>query len=612
MRRKLKNSLIFFLCWLMAFSSALPLCAFSQEPEGEIWENGLCYLENAEPKASLEELEESESVSRKLNSKTYYTEGTQLNNSVKAHLEKREESFDVYYITRSILRLSNVGNVVYNTYECAWDDSASVNSYDGDYLHWGVTSYGYSSYNYDGYQNGYYFYTIKYICNYYSTADEEAQVDEVVDTFVSSIDTNALTDYEIIKEIHDYICSAATYDDDAANNIGNINNACSAYGALIKGKAVCQGYAVAFYRLCKELGYNCRFVSSDPDPKKGCHAWNIVELDGKYYYVDTTWDDSYLEGDRIGSPYTYFLVNYENLQKYDSKKKEHLLYDVLYDNKYFLENYGDFIDENNYNPNNKNLISQCRISLSGSSFVYTGNEIKPELTITTDGNVEGFPVSYTDNINTGIASLNVLSGDNTRVISHRNFVIVPKKMTALSLGGRETNAIRLNWNSADCGISGYKLEVKKDGKWQEKSLSAAAVTCKISSLSPATQYTFRIRSYKKVGKKNYYGAYCTVYNTATSPKTPAATISTASKSVTLKWKSIACSGYEVRYSQSSSMSNSSTVYLSSAATTKKISGLKKGKRYYVQVRAYKTFKSTSGKQYKCYSSWSAKKSIVCK
>lgn len=54
----------------------------------------------------------------------------------------------------------------------------------------------------------------------------------------------------------------------------------------------------------------------------------------------------------------------------------------------------------------------------------------------------------------------------------------------------------------------------------------------------------------------------------------------------ISYKKVASvSGYEIRYSANKNMKNAKTVI--TASTSKKISGLKKGKTYYVQVRAYK-------------------------
>lgn len=62
----------------------------------------------------------------------------------------------------------------------------------------------------------------------------------------------------------------------------------TAYGALCNGKAVCNGYAVLFYRMCKEAGLSVRIISGTANG--GSHAWNIVKVGDVYYAVDSTWD----------------------------------------------------------------------------------------------------------------------------------------------------------------------------------------------------------------------------------------------------------------------------------------------------------------------------------
>ena len=76
------------------------------------------------------------------------------------------------------------------------------------------------------------------------------------------------------------------------------------------------------------------------------------------------------------------------------------------------------------------------------------------------------------------------------------------------------------------------------------------------------------------------------------------------KAFTVKWKKAhGAKGYQIRYSTKPSMSGAKKTY--TAAKSKKITKLKAGTRYYVQVRAYK--KSGSGK---IYGKWSRKKSVI--
>lgn len=72
-------------------------------------------------------------------------------------------------------------------------------------------------------------------------------------------------------------------------------NAHNAYGALVEGKAVCEGYAEAFQYLLQRAGIQSFIVTgSSLSPGTNSyapHAWNIVRIDNDYYHTDSTWDD---------------------------------------------------------------------------------------------------------------------------------------------------------------------------------------------------------------------------------------------------------------------------------------------------------------------------------
>ena len=89
------------------------------------------------------------------------------------------------------------------------------------------------------------------------------------------------TDLEKVLFLHDYLILHVDYE--KAEPYSRYN----AYDALIGGEAVCNGYALAYTYLLSLAGYESEVVVSDTMT----HAWNLVRLDGKYYYVDTTWDD---------------------------------------------------------------------------------------------------------------------------------------------------------------------------------------------------------------------------------------------------------------------------------------------------------------------------------
>jgi transglutaminase/protease-like cytokinesis protein 3 len=110
--------------------------------------------------------------------------------------------------------------------------------------------------------------------------------------------------FQTVKFFHDYIILNCSYDD-------SLNNYSNAYGALVEGKAVCEGYARAFKYLCDRVGIPCELVIGSTDVD---HMWNVVEIEGKWYHIDLTWDDPRnKDGDYIG--YTYFNLSQEEILK---------------------------------------------------------------------------------------------------------------------------------------------------------------------------------------------------------------------------------------------------------------------------------------------------------
>ncbi|MGN1123702.1 MAG: transglutaminase domain-containing protein, partial [Eubacterium sp.] len=227
----------------------------------------------------------------------------------------------------------------------ATSDEISVSSVDGDYIKWQVGGWS-IKYNYNSSVSQY---TITLYPEYYCNASEEKAVDYEIKEYLATLNFNAMSDYEILKEFHDYILDICDYNDYDMDNDYNY----SSYGVFCRGLAVCQGYALAFYRLCKEAGFDVRFVSSDPNV--GCHAWNLVYIGDAYYYVDCTWDDD------MPDKYSLFLVDYDTLQSYDSNY-EHLLESEYTSDSYFINNYNNYASKDIYDSTSKS-ISNCRITV---------------------------------------------------------------------------------------------------------------------------------------------------------------------------------------------------------------------------------------------------------
>lgn len=104
------------------------------------------------------------------------------------------------------------------------------------------------------------------------------------------------------KAIHDYLIQNCSYNEQVAAAGSRYHDAFTAYGALVDGSAVCQGYAAAFNLMAGKCGLQsmtvCGRAAGVP------HAWNYIKNGSKYRYIDCTWDDTGQE--KIS--YQYFYV----------------------------------------------------------------------------------------------------------------------------------------------------------------------------------------------------------------------------------------------------------------------------------------------------------------
>lgn len=167
--------------------------------------------------------------------------------------------------------------------------------------------------------------TTVYTVTYRTTAAQEAEVAEKVAQILDRLDVYDGSDYEKVLAVYNYLCSHVT--SPALVNATDY----TAYGALVKESAVCQGFSSAFYRLALELGIDNRLLSGKIGDVK--HGWNIVAVEGVYYNVDATKDAGF-------SPeqYRYFLK--ADLQDHTR--------DATYDTEVFHGNYP--MGEKDYDP----------------------------------------------------------------------------------------------------------------------------------------------------------------------------------------------------------------------------------------------------------------------
>lgn len=148
---------------------------------------------------------------------------------------------------------------------------------------------------YQKYGEGYYADTY-----YFTIQDDEAHTSltEKVDSVVSSC--KASSQWQTALNLHDWLVNNVYYD-----------HSLNYYGAdmILRGYGVCDGYSKAFYMMCRKAGIPVRRILNDG------HAWDAIRLDGKWYYVDPTWDDPGDEKTKKSGyeHHNYFCLNEELL-----------------------------------------------------------------------------------------------------------------------------------------------------------------------------------------------------------------------------------------------------------------------------------------------------------
>lgn len=139
---------------------------------------------------------------------------------------------------------------------------------------------------------------------------EAAEVLNVVRQIMETVITPDLDDYGKELALHDYLVTHCTY----GTSLEQDESEYTEYGALVKGRAVCGGYAAAMDLLLKCAGVETKYIRGTArnmrDAETGGayegHAWNQVKIDGNWYHLDATWDDPV--GDREVLSHEYFNV----------------------------------------------------------------------------------------------------------------------------------------------------------------------------------------------------------------------------------------------------------------------------------------------------------------
>ncbi|MDR2019935.1 MAG: hypothetical protein LBQ14_04130 [Treponema sp.] len=143
---------------------------------------------------------------------------------------------------------------------------------------------------------------------------------------------NAKDPFDKVKKAHDLVALTIRYD--AASFLSG-RDAPQDYASVVKSRlAVCEGYSNFFKKLCDEMNVECEVVHGyargvgsspfvDESPSDSNHAWNMVNIEGAWYFIDSTWDAGNLRGRNFQADYTtdYLFI-----------KPEYFIYDHFPEN----------------------------------------------------------------------------------------------------------------------------------------------------------------------------------------------------------------------------------------------------------------------------------------
>lgn len=170
----------------------------------------------------------------------------------------------------------------------------------------------YSNGGYKGYYSG--------NGGYGDRRDRYQKATKKLDEVIKSLNLDGKSDYDKFKAVINWIVSNVRYDEDNETKYQH-----DLTGVVLDGLAVCDGYAGTFYYMANAVGLNALFEDGITNSNRIRHAWNLVQIDGTYYYVDPT--NAYFKEDGepgrellLGQKYLFSLYTPDNTTIEDTYK----------------------------------------------------------------------------------------------------------------------------------------------------------------------------------------------------------------------------------------------------------------------------------------------------
>lgn len=451
----------------------------------------------------------------------------------------------------------------------------------GDYIRWTYAGWS-GSYSLESDDEGLH-YVFVYDCKYYTTAAQEAELSEKIDSVLQSLDINdESSDYDVICAVYDYICANVSYDYDNLNDSEYLLKY-TAYAAMINKTAVCQGYSALMYRMLQQKNIDCRLIPGSN------HAWNIVAIDGVYYNADSTWDAG-----RDPKNYAYFLCGDSDFAEHTryseySTEEFYRLYPMA-ETKYVVcpsHSYGAWVTTKAPTCTESGIetrtCAKCGVSenraIPATGHNYDAVATAPTCTergYTTHTCVCG--LSYTDSY-TDAAGHNYKAGICTicGALDPERRPASPQIMITT-----ESGRPKISWNAVN-GADKYWVYRSVDGETFDYYARTDKPSFTDGSTSIGTTYHYAVKAVAVLGGRDVSSGRSTAQSIQCRPAAPSVSIYRASGKPQLKWNAV--SGAAKYWVYRSTDGVNFKYYDSTTKTSYTNTGALLGTKYHYRVKA---------------------------
>ena len=328
-----------------------------------------------------------------------------------------------------------------------------------------------------------------------------------IDYIVSEVGKLSSNPAEREKYLHDIVCGNLVYQSNDYDQ--------SIYSSVMLGETVCAGYAGLMNVLCNASGIDTITSLSK------VHAWNEVQLDGEWYGVDATWNDS------LGS-YMFFDVCDENLKVHDSDLLEHTVEAAwvdwtpdLADSDYGSEGMGPdseislpvpdiYTETVDGDPTAFRILWKQISDASGYEVCIYGDDTYSNVLINTttkltsvkltkmnDGQTYYFTVRAMCDTDGEVRYSDYAYGYYTCVVDRTqepSYTQLEKPVDPYVYGETE-NSVNVAWGSAGDGYS-YEVRLYRDAAYTDMLASGVtkSLSLKVTGMAPGSDVYVRIRS----------------------------------------------------------------------------------------------------------------------